>query len=272
MRQHALQRPATRRAADVTGAAVEAAQDARAGRRGRARAAARVPPHPGRRGAADVIESMGVWGQRWARGDVVAKQFDASPADVGHPPQHRWSTSCRHGASSCTSTCGARATGRATSGWCSTPRRRPVPHRSRATTSTSRWPVTCATMVDYWMGRIEFVGAVRAGDLWSRGRGRSCAALPTWFRPQLLRPGAVAAAGGCRWRVLACPRGAADRPLVPEEWVLRIDSVLGAAAANVVRSRPGSAPGGGSAGDDRPRLRRRGPAVPHHLPRRSPTR
>ena len=44
-----------------------------------------------------VIESMGVWGQRWARGDVIVKNYDASllmwdihrNVDVDALPEHR---------------------------------------------------------------------------------------------------------------------------------------------------------------------------------------
>jgi len=38
------------------------------------------------------------------------------------------------------------------------------------------------TMVDYWMGRIEFVDAVREGDLAVEGPRELTRQLPTWFK------------------------------------------------------------------------------------------
>jgi DNA-binding HxlR family transcriptional regulator len=127
-----------------------------------------------------VIESMGVWGQRWARGDVVAKHFDASLLmwDV-----HRNVVVDE------------------------LPARRVVVHfhlRGSSDGKSHFWLVLDApnidlcltdpghdvdvevrghvgTMVDYWMGRVDLLGAVRTGDLEVAGPRPLVAALPTWF-------------------------------------------------------------------------------------------
>ena len=89
-----------------------------------------------------VIESMGVWGQRWARGDVIAKKYDASllmwdihrNVDVGGPARaarRRALPPAGVERSQEPLLAGARRADR-----------RPVPDRSRATTSTSRSPGT----------------------------------------------------------------------------------------------------------------------------------
>ena len=44
------------------------------------------------------------------------------------------------------------------------------------------------TMVDYWMGHIEFADVVRSGDLEVNGPRRLARALPTWFGRSLFAP------------------------------------------------------------------------------------
>jgi DNA-binding HxlR family transcriptional regulator len=134
-----------------------------------------------------VIESMGVWGQRWARGDVVTKRFDASLLmwDV-----HR------------NVVVDALPAGRV------------VVHfhlRGSADKKSHFWLVLdapavdlcltdpghdidvevaghVATMVDYWMGRVDLLGAVRAGDLVVAGPRALVAGLPTWFSRSAFAP------------------------------------------------------------------------------------
>ncbi|QIK75033.1 winged helix-turn-helix transcriptional regulator [Nocardioides piscis] len=127
-----------------------------------------------------VIESLGVWGQRWARGDVVAKHHDASLLmwDI-----HRNIVVA------------------------ALPPRRVVVHfhlQGSRDRKSHFWLVLDAptvdlcltdpghdvdlevaghisTMVDYWMGRTDFKTAVRAGDLDVFGPRTLVRALPTWF-------------------------------------------------------------------------------------------
>ena len=134
-----------------------------------------------------IIESMGIWGQRWARADVGARQMDASLLmwDIHRnivvellPPERV--VVCFH-------------------------------LRGSIDTKSRFWLVlqngaadVCLadpgydvditveghvrTMVDYWMGRIEFADAVRAGDLVVAGPRRLVRALPTWFGRSLFAP------------------------------------------------------------------------------------
>jgi hypothetical protein len=56
------------------------------------------------------------------------------------------------------------------------------------------------TLADYWMGRIEFADAVRAGDLVIEGPRALTRALPTWFARSMFSdvevPDEKVAAGG----------------------------------------------------------------------------
>ena len=45
-----------------------------------------------------------------------------------------------------------------------------------------------STMVDYWMGRADFMAAVKAGDLAVAGPRPLVRALPTWFTRSLFAP------------------------------------------------------------------------------------
>jgi DNA-binding HxlR family transcriptional regulator len=128
-----------------------------------------------------IIESMGTWGQRWARGDVKARHMDASLLmwDI-HRNVHVERL----------------------------PGPRVVVHfhlRGSSDKKSRFWIVLepesvdmcladpgydidvfvdghVRTMVDYWMGRIEFSDAVRSGDLRVEGPRPLVRALPTWFK------------------------------------------------------------------------------------------
>jgi len=134
-----------------------------------------------------IIESMGVWGQRWARGDVGARQMDASLLmwDIHRnivvdalPPERvvvyfhlrgsidkksRFWLVLQHGAAD---VCLA------------------DPGYDVDVTVTGH----VHTMVDYWMGRIEFADAMRSGDLEVSGPRRLVRALPSWFGRSLFAP------------------------------------------------------------------------------------
>ncbi len=127
-----------------------------------------------------IIESMGVWGQRWARGDVQARHMDASLLmwDI-----HRNVRAER------------------------LPPGRVVVHfhlRGSSDKKSRFWLVLepdavdlclvdpgydvdldveghVRTMVDYWMGRVELGDAVRSGELTLEGPRQLVRALPTWF-------------------------------------------------------------------------------------------
>jgi DNA-binding HxlR family transcriptional regulator len=134
-----------------------------------------------------IIESMGVWGQRWARGDVGARQMDASLLmwDIHRnividalPPERvvvffhlrgsidkksRFWLVLQNGAAD---VCLAD----------------PGYDVDVAVTGDVH------TMADYWMGHIEFSDAVRSGDLEVTGPRRLARALPTWFGRSLFAP------------------------------------------------------------------------------------
>ncbi|GAA1223999.1 helix-turn-helix domain-containing protein [Rhodoglobus aureus] len=127
-----------------------------------------------------VIEAMGVWGQRWARGDMVAKPFDASllmwdmhrNIEIEALPSRRvvvyfhlygssdgnshfWLVLDAPNVDLCLTDPGhnidVRVTGQVT------------------------------TMVDYWTGRVDFGLAMRTGALDVAGQRTLVAALPSWF-------------------------------------------------------------------------------------------
>jgi DNA-binding HxlR family transcriptional regulator len=134
-----------------------------------------------------IIDLMGVWGHRWARGDVVAKHHDASLLmwDI-----HRNIVAER------------------------LPGRRVVVHFFLDGSSDHKshfWLVLdegCAdfclidpgheidlhvrghvrTMIDYWAGQCEFATAVRRGDLTVSGPSELVRGLPTWFARADLGP------------------------------------------------------------------------------------
>jgi DNA-binding HxlR family transcriptional regulator len=128
-----------------------------------------------------IIEAMGAWGQRWARGDVKARHLDASLLmwDI-----HR----------------------NVFVGKLLEPRVVVHFHVRGSSDKQSRfWLVLepesvdmclidpgyevdvyvdghVRTLVDYWMGYIEFADAVRSGDLRVEGPRSLVRALPTWFK------------------------------------------------------------------------------------------
>ena len=134
-----------------------------------------------------IIELMGVWGQRWARGDVSARQMDASLLmwDIHRnivtallPPERVVVQFHLRGS---------------------------IDKKSRfwlvlqngaadVCLADPGYDVDVAveghvrTMVDYWMGHIEFADAVRSGDLDVTGPRRLVRALPTWFGRSLFAP------------------------------------------------------------------------------------
>jgi HxlR-like helix-turn-helix len=127
-----------------------------------------------------IIESMGNWGQRWARGDVKARHMDAgllmwdihrnvrveklpAPRVVVHfyvrgsidKKSRFWLVIERDGVDMCLADPGYDVDVY-------------VEGHVR-------------TMVDYWMGRIDFVDAVRSGDSRVDGPRHLVRDLPTWF-------------------------------------------------------------------------------------------
>lgn len=127
-----------------------------------------------------VVEALGVWGQRWARGDVVAKKYDASllmwdihrNVDVDALPGRRVVVHLHLQGSS----------DRKSHFWlvldppavdlCLADPGHEVDVEVAGHVST---------MVDYWMGRRDLFAAVRAGDLAVTGPRELVRALPTWF-------------------------------------------------------------------------------------------
>ncbi|WP_426245507.1 winged helix-turn-helix transcriptional regulator [Nocardioides sp. LHG3406-4] len=134
-----------------------------------------------------VIESLGVWGQRWARGDVVAKKYDASllmwdihrNVDVSALPEERVVVHFHLQGS----------TDRKSHFWLVLE----APTVDLCLTDPGHdVDVMVAghikTMVDYWMGRVDLMSAVRAGELVVAGPRPLVKALPTWFTRSLFAP------------------------------------------------------------------------------------
>lgn len=134
-----------------------------------------------------VIESMGVWGQRWARGDVIAKNYDASllmwdihrNIDVAALPSQRVVVHFHLRGSSDGKSHFWLVLKSPTVDLCLTDPGHDIDVEVAA-------PVD--TMVDYWMGRTDFIAAVRAGDLSVVGPRPLVRALPTWFTRSLFAP------------------------------------------------------------------------------------
>ncbi len=131
-----------------------------------------------------IVESMGVWGQRWARGDVEAKHFDASLLmwDIRRgvavdrvPPQrvvvHFHLRGSRDGKSRFWLVLEGGGVDLCLAD----------PGHEVDVTVTGH----VGTMIDYWMGQVEFADAVRSGDLVVTGPSKLVRALPTWFRRSL---------------------------------------------------------------------------------------
>lgn len=134
-----------------------------------------------------VIESLGVWGQRWARGDVVARKYDASllmwdihrNIELEKLPARRVVVHFHLQGSS----------DRKSHFWL-------VLHGGAAdlclTDPGHDVDVQVAghvrTMIDYWMGRVQFNAAVRAGDLTVAGPRTLVRQLPGWFKRSTFAP------------------------------------------------------------------------------------
>jgi DNA-binding HxlR family transcriptional regulator len=128
-----------------------------------------------------IIDAMGVWGQRWARGDIAAKHLDASLLmwDVrrsvateqlpdrrvvvyfhlrGSPDKksHFWLIMDAAGADLCLTDPG---------------------HEVDVQVDTH-----VRTIVDYWQGRIELADAVRSGAMQLQGPRALLRSFPGWFR------------------------------------------------------------------------------------------
>jgi DNA-binding HxlR family transcriptional regulator len=139
---------------------------------------------PGGQELRPLIESMGAWGQRWARGDVQAKHYDASllmwdvhrNVDADRLPAHRVVVHFHLQGS--------------------------IDKKSRFWLVLQPSAIDLCltdpghdvdvyvgghirTMVDYWMGQTDFAGAIRRGDLTVDGPQELVRALPTWFRRSL---------------------------------------------------------------------------------------
>lgn len=134
-----------------------------------------------------VVEAMGIWGQRWARGDVRARHMDASLL--------MWDIHRNIVVEDL-------------------PERRVVVHfhlRGSSDKKSRFWLVLdrdtadpclvdpgydidvnveshMRTMVDYWMGHTQFSDVVRSGELVITGPRDLVRALPTWFSRSVFAP------------------------------------------------------------------------------------
>lgn len=134
-----------------------------------------------------VIESLGVWGQRWARGDVVAKKYDASllmwdihrNVDAAALPPQRVVVHFHLQGSSDRKSHFWLVLDAPTVDLCLTDPGHDIDVEVAGHIST---------MVDYWMGRADFMAAVKAGDLTVVGPRPLVRALPTWFTRSLFAP------------------------------------------------------------------------------------
>jgi len=134
-----------------------------------------------------LIESMGVWGQRWARGDVTARHMDASllmwdihrNVDVEKLPPGRVVVHFHFRGSS----------DKKSRFWLVL-----APDTVDICLTDPGYEVDLhveghiRTMVDYWLGRIELGDAVRSGDVTVTGARQLVRALPTWFKRSLFAP------------------------------------------------------------------------------------
>lgn len=127
-----------------------------------------------------VVEALGVWGQRWARGDVVAKHYDASllmwdihrNVDLARIPDRRVVVHFHLSGSSDRKSHFWLVLEPGSADLCLTDPGHDVDVEVAA---------HMRTMVDYWMGRLRFTAAVRAGDLTVSGPSRLVRELPHWF-------------------------------------------------------------------------------------------
>jgi DNA-binding HxlR family transcriptional regulator len=127
-----------------------------------------------------VIESLGVWGQRWARGDVVGKHYDASllmwdihrNIDLARIPDRRVVVHFHLSGSSDRKSHFWLVLEPGSADLCLTDPGHDVDVEVGA---------HIRTMVDYWMGHVPFTAAVRAGELTVAGPSRLVRELPHWF-------------------------------------------------------------------------------------------
>ncbi len=134
-----------------------------------------------------IVEAMGVWGQRWARGDVKARHLDASllmwdihrNVDVDRLPAERVVVHFHLQGSS----------DKKSRFWLVL-----EPDNVDMCLSDPGYEVDVhvaghvRTMVAYWMGQMEFADAVRSGALKLEGPRELIRALPTWFKRSLFAP------------------------------------------------------------------------------------
>jgi DNA-binding HxlR family transcriptional regulator len=131
-----------------------------------------------------LVEALGVWGQRWSRGDVEAKHYDASllmwdihrNVVVDRLPARRTVVHFHLSGSSDRKSHFWLMLESGTADLCLTD---PGHEVDLVVQGHIR------TMVDYWLGHTDFAHAVRQGDLIVVGPPRLVRALPTWFRRSL---------------------------------------------------------------------------------------
>lgn len=127
-----------------------------------------------------VVESLGIWGKRWARGDVRARHMDASllmwdvhrSVDVDHVPGRRVVVHFHLRGSSDGKSRFWLVLDRPSVDLCLTD---PGFEVDVFVDGHVR------TMIDYWMGDLELSQAVRAGDLTLEGPRTLVRSFPTWF-------------------------------------------------------------------------------------------
>ena len=127
-----------------------------------------------------VIEALGVWGQRWSRGDVIAKGYDASllmwdihrNIDVEKTPDKRVVVHFHLSGSTDKKSHFWLVLESGTADLCLSDPGHDIDVVVKG---------HIRTMIDYWMGRVRFNQAVRNGDLEVTGPARLVRELPTWF-------------------------------------------------------------------------------------------
>lgn len=131
-----------------------------------------------------LIESLGVWGQRWARGDAAAKRYDAGflmwdihrSIDTDRLPERRIVVYLHLRGSSDKKSRFWLVLNPGTSDLCLTDPGHDIDVHIEG---------HVRTMVEYWLGHIEFTDAVRRGDLVMHGPAPLVRAVPTWFKRSL---------------------------------------------------------------------------------------
>lgn len=131
-----------------------------------------------------IIEAMGTWGQRWARGDVAAKGHDASLLmwDIHRNvvaeelPEQRVVVQFHVKGSTDKKSHFWLVLHEGTTDLCLTDPGHDVDIRAAGHVST---------FIDYWMGRLEFGDAIKQGLLTVEGPSRLTRAMPRWFRRSL---------------------------------------------------------------------------------------